>query len=68
MKALYRLMTVLFAAAMLTFAVGCEKSTGDHLEDAGESISDAADKATDSVGDAVEDAGDSVEDAADKAN
>ncbi|MBC2596407.1 YtxH domain-containing protein [Ruficoccus amylovorans] len=68
MKSLTRLLTALMAAGLILFVAGCEKSTGDHLEDAGDSISKAADKAGDAVGDAVEDAGDSVEDAADKAN
>ncbi|MDP0495594.1 MAG: YtxH domain-containing protein [Verrucomicrobiota bacterium JB024] len=67
MNTLTRFLTVLFAAAALTFATGCEKSTGDHLEDAGDSISDAAEQAGDSMGDAVEEAGDKVEDATDDA-
>ncbi|WP_309381941.1 hypothetical protein [Cerasicoccus frondis] len=54
--------------ALISFGIiglfaGCEKDAGDHLEDAGESISDAAESAGDSISDAAEDASDEVKDA-----
>ena len=56
------LITILSLGLFSIFA-GCEKDAGDHLEDAGESISDAAESAGDSISDAAEDAKDEVKDA-----
>lgn len=65
MKINKSIILILTLIGALTFFVGCEahKDAGDHLEDAGESISDAAEDAGDSIGDAAEDAGDAVKDA-----
>ena len=50
--------TALLAALGLALGgasfVGCERDTGDHLEDAGESIGDAAEQAPEDIGDALD--------------
>lgn len=58
--------TLPFIVAMALF-VGCEgnKDTGDHLKDAGESISKAAEEAGDEIGDAAKKAADKLEEATD---
>lgn len=57
------IITILIALGLTLAFAGCEKDAGDHLEDAGESIQDAAESAGDSVSDAAEDAGDEIKDA-----
>lgn len=57
------IITILMSLGLIVAFAGCEKDAGDHLEDAGDSISEAAEDAGDAVGDAAEDAGDEVKDA-----
>ncbi len=51
-----KIKNILFSFLLIsTFTlVGCEKSVGDHLEDAGDNVSDAAEQAGDNVEDAVD--------------
>jgi len=57
------IISTLIALGLLIGFAGCEKDAGDHLEDAGDSISDAAEDAGDEISDAAEDAGDEIKDA-----
>ncbi|MGE9296710.1 MAG: hypothetical protein ACQKBV_10515 [Puniceicoccales bacterium] len=63
MKNTIKLITLPFIFAAMVMVSGCQKDAGDHLEDAGESISEAAESAGDSIGDAADDAADEVKDA-----
>ena len=67
MKHIKVTLTAFLMALAITAFTGCDGDVGDHLEDAGDSISDAAESAGDNAQDAVEDAGDSVGDAFEEA-
>jgi hypothetical protein len=76
MKKAFRLLLSTLTAGLFIFLLSCEskKDAGDHLEDAGESMSEAAKEAGEAteeaakdaakaVGEAAEEAGDAVKDA-----
>lgn len=53
------------ALALGLWSTGCERDTGDHLEDAGESLKDAGESLGDAIEQGAEDAGDAIDDATD---
>ncbi|GHB91436.1 hypothetical protein [Cerasicoccus arenae] len=63
MKKQTSILIALLSIGLISLLTGCQKDAGDHLEDAGESISEAAESAGESVSDAAEDAADEVKDA-----
>ncbi|MBC2596406.1 hypothetical protein H5P28_19225 [Ruficoccus amylovorans] len=65
MKSLIRFLTALTAAAALTFAAGCSKDAKQDMKDAGDHISEAADKTGDAISKTADQTGDAIKDAYD---
>ena len=72
MKNTLRLLALLTAVFSLTLAAGCSKEAKDDMKDAGQNISDAADKTGDAISKTADQTGDAIkgayEDTKDKVN